>query len=62
MVKRGDFVKRQDIYKETITITFPNMIATIHIPDLTKEELNNRMSQIKKASTQILSSQKGVVK
>lgn len=55
-------MKRQDIYKETITITFPNMIATIHIPDLTKEELNNRMSQIKKASTQILSSQKGVVK
>lgn len=54
-------MRGQDNYKEVITITLPNMIARVHIPDLTKEEQDKRMQKIYKASFDLLETiRKGV--
>lgn len=45
---------KTDTYKEVRTIEFPGMIARIHIPDLTPEERNRRMQNIKKAAENLL--------
>lgn len=47
-------MKGQDVYKEVVTMKFPNMIARIHIPDLTEEEQKRRMQRIYDASVKIL--------
>jgi anaerobic ribonucleoside-triphosphate reductase len=47
-------VKRQDVYKETRIFIFPNMIARVHIPDLTKEERARRMAIIHDAAANLL--------
>ena len=52
--KRGDILKGQDKYKEPITIVYPNMIATVHFPDLTENERKRRMSQIYAATANLL--------
>ena len=47
-------MKGQDVYKEVITIEFPNMVARIHIPDLTEEEQKRRMQRIHDAAVNLL--------
>ena len=47
-------MRGQDTYKETITIELPNMIATVHFPDLSEDEHKKRMMAIYKASANIL--------
>lgn len=47
-------MKGQDTYKEVITFNFPNMIARVHIPDLTEEEHNRRMKIIHDAAAELL--------
>ena len=47
-------MKGQDVYKEVITMKFPNMVARIHIPDLTEEEQKRRMQRIYDASVNLL--------
>lgn len=44
----------QDAYKEVVTMEFPNMIARIHIPDLTEEERKRRMQMIYNATANLL--------
>lgn len=44
----------KDTYKEIKTIQFPNMIARIHIPDLTEEERSKRMTTIHKAVANLM--------
>lgn len=44
----------QDVYKEVVTIEFPNVVARIHIPDLTEEERNRRMRLIHDAAANLL--------
>ena len=44
----------QDLYKEVITMEFPNMIARVHIPDLTEEEQKRRMQIIYDATANLL--------
>ena len=54
-------MRGQDTYKETITMSFPNMVAKIHFPDLTEQERKRRMLLIHKASANLLKSvEKGV--
>lgn len=47
-------MKGQDVYKEVVTIEFPNMVARIHIPDLTEEERKKRMQRIYDATINLL--------
>lgn len=47
-------MKGQDTYKKIVTITFPNMIARVHIPDLTEEERKRRMKIIHDAAAKVL--------
>jgi ribosome recycling factor len=49
----------KDTYIETRLLTFPNMVAKVHIPDLTVEERERRMKLIHKAAENLL---KGAVK
>jgi hypothetical protein len=44
----------QDVYKEVVTMEFPNMIARVHIPDLTEDERNRRMRLIYDATVNLL--------
>lgn len=41
-------------YKEVRTLEYHNGITRIHIPDITAEERNRRMAQIKKAAADLL--------
>lgn len=45
----------QDVYKEVVTMEFPNMVARIHIPDLTEDEQKRRMQKIYDATVNLLS-------
>jgi hypothetical protein len=47
-------MKGQDVYKEVITMEFPNMIARVHIPDLTDDERKRRLQKIYEASANLL--------
>lgn len=47
-------MKGQDSYKKVITIELPNMVARVHIPDLTDDERKRRMQQIYDATANIL--------
>lgn len=46
--------KHQDTYKEVRTFTYPNCIVRVHIPDLTTEERERRMKQVRKATVAIM--------
>lgn len=50
----GVVLKGQDTYKEVITFTFPNMIARVHVPDLTEEEQKRRLAAIHDAAVNLL--------
>ncbi len=47
-------MKQHDTYKEVRVMTFPGMIARIHIPELTHEERSHRMKNIQKAAENLL--------
>ena len=47
-------MKGQDVYKEVVTMEFPNMVARIHIPDLTEEEQKRRMKKVYDATVNLL--------
>lgn len=47
-------MKGQDVYKEVITMKFPNMIARVHIPDLTEDEQKRRIQRIHDATIKLL--------
>lgn len=49
-------MKGQDQYKEVKYISFPGMIARVHIPDLTEEERARRMAAIYKQAANLLKS------
>jgi hypothetical protein len=49
-------VKGQDSYKEIKIIEFPNMIARVHIPDLTEDEQKRRMKLICDAAVSLMMS------
>lgn len=36
------------------TFTYPNMVVRVHFPDLSTEEHNRRMKQIRKAAEDLL--------
>ena len=44
----------QDIYKRVVVMEFPNMIARIHIPDLTEDEQKKRMKRVHDAAVNLL--------
>lgn len=44
----------KDTYKEVKVMEFPNMVARIHIPDLTPEERERRMKKIHKSAANLL--------
>lgn len=44
----------QDVYKEVVTMKFPNMVARVHIPDLTEEEKQRRLQKIYDATINLL--------
>lgn len=48
----------KDIYKEPITISYPNFTARIHRPELTPEEREKRMAYIYKAAAELLKERK----
>ena len=43
-----------DTYKEVKTLQFPNMVARVHIPDLSQEERSKRMKAIQKQAAELL--------
>ena len=47
-------MKSQDTYKEVITFNFPNMVARVHIPDISEEERNRRMKIIYQAAENLI--------
>ena len=47
-------MKGQDVYKEVIVMEFPNMIARVHIPDLTEDEQKRRIQRIHDATINLL--------
>jgi len=58
-------MRGQDVYKEVRTFTYPNAIVRVHIPDLTEEERERRMNEIKKATERfmrhVIEQEKGVI-
>lgn len=51
--------KVQDTYKEVKIFTYPNCIVRVHIPDLTEEERERRMNNLKKVTANFM---KAVIK
>ena len=47
-------MKQQDTYKEVRVIEFPQGTATVHIPNLTKEERERRMERIAQSAALLL--------
>ena len=47
-------MRGQDTYKEVRTFVYPNAIVRVHIPDLTEEERERRMNNIKKATADFM--------
>ena len=46
--------KCQDVYSEVRVIEYPNMIVRVHIPDISAEERERRMKQVRKAAEAVL--------
>lgn len=46
--------KVQDTYKEVRTFNFPNAVVRVHIPDLTPEERQRRMNNLKEATARFM--------
>ena len=51
-------MKEKDTYKEVRTIKHGDIVARVHIPDLTEDERNRRMKAISQAAVKLLLSQK----
>ena len=51
-------MKEQDTYSEVRTIRHGDIVARVHIPDLTQEERDRRMAQISQAASQLLAKKK----
>ena len=49
-------MKTCDAYKETKIFEYPNAIVRVHIPDISQEERERRMTQINKAAAELLKS------
>ena len=47
-------MKEKDTYKEVRTIQNGNIVARVHIPDLTQEERDRRLKEIGKIAGQLL--------
>ena len=47
-------MKQQDTYKEVKVFNFGNVVARVHIPELTAEEKARRMKAIYKAAENLL--------
>ena len=45
---------KQDTYKEVRTFHYDNAVVRVHIPDLTPEERERRMSEVTKAAVDLL--------
>ena len=43
-----------DTYKDVKVLDFPGIVARVHIPDLTQEERNKRLTKIHNASAELL--------
>jgi ribosome recycling factor len=54
--KKGSVAMRkvQDTYKEVKTFTYQNAVVRVHIPDLTTEEREKRMNELKKATARFM--------
>lgn len=50
-------MKEKDTYKEVRTIHHRDIVARVHIPNLTQEERDRRMKDISQAATKLLLSQ-----
>ena len=46
--------KCRDVYKEVKVFEFPNAIVRVHIPDISDEENERRMKQVRKAAEALL--------
>lgn len=46
--------KCQDTYKEVKTFNYPNAVVRVHIPDITEEERERRMNELKKATARFM--------
>lgn len=46
--------KCQDVYSEVRVFEYPNMIVRVHIPDISDEENERRMKQVRKAAEALL--------
>ncbi len=46
--------KTNDTYKEVKIFNFPNMVAKVHIPDISNEERNRRMKAIHDAAADLM--------
>lgn len=46
--------KSQDVYKEVRVFEYPNMVVRVHIPDISAEEHERRMKQVRKAAEALL--------
>ena len=49
-------MKQADTYKEVRTFHYDNIVARVHIPDISEEERARRMKEIASAAAQLLSS------
>ena len=49
-------MKQKDTYKEVKELRFPNMIARVHIPDITEAERAKRLKAIHDAAAELLRS------
>lgn len=45
--------RKKNKIKEVRTFVYPNAIVRVHIPELTEEERNRRMEEIKKATVRL---------
>lgn len=44
----------KDKYKETRIIEFPGMIVKVHTPDITAEERERRMKEIRRTAAEVI--------
>lgn len=46
-------MKQQDTYKEVRTLHYSNAIVRVHIPDITDEERERRMQEIRESAADL---------
>ena len=55
---KEQFMKEKDTYSEVRTIQHGDIVARVHIPDLTPEERDRRLKEISQAASQLLAKRK----